>query len=112
VGLKIGSSLGKVEEVVVAEDDVGCGRYLRVRVAIDLFQPLERGRALIQKGQTCWVLFKYEKLPLFCFNCGRILHDPVGCPVRATKKKSHQDGTLAWGAWLRADDLFRGTKVS
>jgi hypothetical protein len=33
----IGSSLGEVEEVVAAEDDVGWGRYLRVRVNVELF---------------------------------------------------------------------------
>jgi len=32
----IGSSLGKVENVAVAEDDVGWGRYLQARVAINL----------------------------------------------------------------------------
>jgi hypothetical protein len=31
VGFKIGSSLGKAEDVVVAEDDVGWGKYLHVR---------------------------------------------------------------------------------
>jgi hypothetical protein len=37
IGHKIGSSLGRVEDVAVAEDDVGWGRCLRVRVAINLY---------------------------------------------------------------------------
>jgi len=41
VGTQIGNSLGKVEDVAVAKDDVGWGRYLRVRVEINLYQPLE-----------------------------------------------------------------------
>jgi hypothetical protein len=50
VARKIGESLGRVEEVAIAEDDVGWGRSLRIRVAIDLFQPLERGRTLLMTG--------------------------------------------------------------
>jgi hypothetical protein len=112
VGYKIGSSMGEVEEVAVAEDDVGWERYLRVRVNVELFQPLERGRALIQKGQTCWMTFKYEKLPIFCFQCGRILHEPEGCPIRFQKQKNHQSGTTKWGVWLKAADLYRGPELS
>jgi hypothetical protein len=41
VGNQIGSSLGKVEDVVVADDDVGWGRYLQVRVSINLYLPPE-----------------------------------------------------------------------
>jgi hypothetical protein len=55
VGSKIGASLGKVVEVDVADDDVGWGRYLRLRVLIDLYNPLDRGRALILVGKSCWV---------------------------------------------------------
>lgn len=43
VGFKIGSSLGKVEDVAIAADDVGWGKYLHVRVIINLYQPLDRG---------------------------------------------------------------------
>jgi hypothetical protein len=53
VGNQIGSTMGKVEDVAVAEDDVGWGRYLRVRVAINLFKPLERGRTLFISGNSC-----------------------------------------------------------
>jgi len=79
VGFQIGSTLGKVEDVAVVEDDVGWGRYVRVKVAINLYQPLERGRTLPVFGNSCWVSFKYEKLPVFCFRCGRIIHGPKGC---------------------------------
>jgi hypothetical protein len=70
VGRKIGEPLGSVEEVAVADDDVGWGKSLRIQVAIDLYQPLERGRALLLTGKSCWVSFRYEKLPTFCYKCG------------------------------------------
>jgi hypothetical protein len=104
VARKIRESLGWVEEVAIAEDDVGWGRSLRIRVAIDLFQPLEQGRTLLMTGNQCWVHFKYEKLPSFCYRCGRILHCLKVCPEKIAAKKKHTEGAPAWGSWLRADD--------
>lgn len=43
VGRKIGETLDCVEQLAVVDDDVGWGRSLRISVAIDLFQPLDRG---------------------------------------------------------------------
>jgi hypothetical protein len=104
VGNQIGRSLRKVTDVTVAEDDVGRGRYLRIRVEINLHQPLERGRSLIISGKSLWVSFKNEKLPVFCFRCGRIIHGPSGCPEINIRKQSHDGGSEGWGIWLRADD--------
>jgi hypothetical protein len=117
VGGQIGSSLGEVEDVVVVEDDVGWGRYLRIRVAINLYHPLERGRTLLISGKSCWVSFKYEKLPIFCLRCGCIIHRAKGC-AESTMRKNHLEGSEGWGLWLRAEDLTKGqgrteeTKVS
>jgi hypothetical protein len=80
-------------------------------MSINLFQPFHRGRALLMTGSSCWVSFKYEKLPGFCFKCGCILHGPNGCSVQPMKKQSHAVGKEAWGTWLRAEDLPRGFGV-
>jgi hypothetical protein len=50
---QFGGTLGVVEEVAVAADDVGWGRYLRITVAIDLYNPLDRGHALLLTGTSC-----------------------------------------------------------
>lgn len=70
VGQKIGDSLGDVLEVDAKGVEVGWRRGLRIKVVIDITNPLERGRALVIEGKSLWISFKYEKLPLFCFNCG------------------------------------------
>lgn len=75
VGVKIGESLGVLEDVDNAGDGAGWGRCLRIQVVIDLSKPLEHGRALHLGGESHWVSFKYEKLPLFCFQCGQIIHE-------------------------------------
>jgi hypothetical protein len=106
VGFKIGESMGKVEEVAIAADDVGWGKYLRVRVAINLYKPLERGRRLKLAGTECWVPFRYEKLPVFCYRCGRIIHTKTGCSVLVSKKHDEKTG---WGPWIRAEELNCGS---
>jgi hypothetical protein len=80
VGTKIGSSMGALHEVDVAGDGVGWGRCLRMRVTMDLTKPLDRGRALNFAGKSHWITFRYEKLPTFCYHCGRLVHGRQGCP--------------------------------
>lgn len=46
ISFHIGSSIGKLEEVDVAEDGVGWGEYFRVRIVLDLLKPFSRGRVL------------------------------------------------------------------
>jgi hypothetical protein len=102
IGMKIGNSLGEPIDVDVAGDGRGWGSYLRLRVDIDLMKPLDRGRALNLAGKSSWVEFKYEKLPLLCFRCGRIVHEPRGCPIIPEARLHKEEGTKAWGSWLRA----------
>jgi hypothetical protein len=100
IGSKIGESLGIMEEVDIEGDKVEWGSVLRIRVVIDLQKPLERGRALTIAGKAHWVSFQYENLPVFCFNCGRIVHGNNGCPVQSSHVEEKQ-----WGVWLRAGKL-------
>jgi hypothetical protein len=44
VGTKIEESLGILEDVDVARDSSGWGKYLRLKVNIALHNPLERGK--------------------------------------------------------------------
>jgi hypothetical protein len=107
VGEKIANSLGTLEEVDVAGSGVGWGRCLRLRVVIDISKPLERGRALVLNGNTLWVNFKYEKLPLFCFACGHLVHGDKGCPERRSSNLRSGDDINQWGVWNQAEDPWR-----
>ena len=103
IGTKIAISLGVLEDVDVAGDGVGWGRFLCIRVTIDLSNPLERGCDLMVGGKPFWVFFKYEKLQMFCFHCGRVIHGKKGCPKVMKKQMRKGDGDKQWGTWLRAD---------
>jgi hypothetical protein len=98
IGVKIGESLGTLEAVDTDGDGVEWGSVLKIRVTIDIQKPLERGRSLTIAGKSHWVSFKYENLPVFCFYCGRIVHEEGGCPKRIKTGQSKE-----WGVWLRAE---------
>ena len=65
VGTKIGNLFGILKDVDVVGDGMGWGSCLRLRVILDLTQPLDNGRAHSLPGKSSWVEFKYKKLPLF-----------------------------------------------
>lgn len=70
-------------------------------------EPLERGRALILNGTSHWVTFKYEKLPMLCFDCGRILHGAKGCPFTPDYRMNKTKKEKEWGIWLRTGSGWR-----
>ncbi|KAL0383616.1 UNVERIFIED_CONTAM: hypothetical protein Scaly_0648900 [Sesamum calycinum] len=50
-----------------------CRRFLRLRVVVDVRKPILTGFWLKRCGlPNVWVDFKYEKLGVFCYKCGRI----------------------------------------
>ncbi|KAL2902768.1 hypothetical protein RDABS01_027850 [Bienertia sinuspersici] len=58
---------GKVGEVLEVEDDIiGWDKSMRVKVLLNTYNLLHRyQRIKNKKGETCWVKFKYERLPFF-----------------------------------------------
>ena len=74
--MAIGASLGEVLEVDVADTRVQWGKCLWVRVSLDVSRKLIRGKRIHgEEGVDWWVLFKYERLPNFCYRCGLLEHD-------------------------------------
>ena len=60
-------AIGKVNTEVDEAEAEG-DNYMRVRVNIDISQPLSRGRVVsLDSGKKLWVNFKYERLPNLCF---------------------------------------------
>lgn len=75
------------------------GKYARVRVTRPIDEPLVRCVPIKQEGmeKEVTIVLQYERLPEFCFTCGRVGHISRDCEktVLAGQKPSF-DG------WLRA----------
>ena len=53
----------------------GGGSFMRIRVTLDVYQPLCRGRVIkLDEGGKVWVNFKYERLLTICYWCGCFDH--------------------------------------
>lgn len=70
---------------------------------------LVRGKKVtIKKGETRWVFFKYEQLPNFCYQCGRLDHGVKECTKKISTENRASDEGLQYKAWLRGELGRRG----
>lgn len=107
---KVGDTLGKFVEVDTKEGN-RLGKFLRVKAEIDLTKPLKRGTVIKYQGKCLRVFFKYERLPNFCYTCGRIGHQIKDCEELDGQDDVDYDEIeekdLPFGLWLRASPLPR-----
>ena len=95
VGKLIEKAMGGHIETEVTEDGVGWGKYLQVKIRIDISKPLLRKKRIAFVGiDPLYVSFKYEWLPLFCHACGIIGHGEKECVTRSNQKEQGLVGTL------------------
>ncbi|CAO2148944.1 unnamed protein product [Urochloa humidicola] len=95
-GEAIGGELGEFMEMDKEEDDTAVGRFLRIKVRLDIRKPLMRGVTLFVgeegKEKPLWCPLVYEYLPDFCYTCGLIGHIDKGCARKLKKGEVQQFG--------------------
>ncbi|KAK2969736.1 hypothetical protein RJ640_015880 [Escallonia rubra] len=73
---KIRSKLGAVQDIdFTTKGNLSWFKFLRIQVKIDITQPLPT--TFNRKNSqviSSWIRIQYERLPDFCFNCGRLGH--------------------------------------
>ncbi|XP_074348254.1 uncharacterized protein LOC141687015 [Apium graveolens] len=75
--------------------------YMRIRVTIDLSNPLKRRMKIRRSGgDWLWITFKYENVPTFCFIYGLIGHSENFCSSHFEMAK--EDIVQPYGAWMTA----------
>ena len=100
----IRQTLAEVEQVDTSPNGECHRKYIKVRIKLDIHQPLSRGRFVdIGNSEPLWISIQYEKMPIFCYWCGLLNHDDKDC-----KTWLDSDGTLnkddqQYGLWLRAN---------
>ena len=56
------------------------------------------------EGEKLWVTFKYERLPMICYICGRLGHDERHCVATETRQVTKYQ----YGDWIRAIGGYKG----
>lgn len=101
---ELGEVIGKVEEVETDATGECIGQFLRLRISADVTKPLKKIIELEQKGEDeedIPMRVMYERLPDFCFYCGRIGHQYREC----AHYKSQSKDELAYGPWIKVTTI-------
>ncbi|RYR01620.1 hypothetical protein Ahy_B06g080503 [Arachis hypogaea] len=88
LGRKIAARVGKIMECNVFSTGPGRKNFLKASVMIKIEDLLKEGLNIGSKrdGLTK-VEFKYERLPTFCYFCGRIRHDVANCEIAEVEEE-------------------------
>lgn len=94
------------------EDD-GTGReFFRVRITMDISKPLPRCKKLRSEGRQLGLVgIKYERLPSFCYWCGRVTHRERECEVWLKGKGMLRRDDQQYGDWLQAEPFWPSRKT-
>ncbi|TXG48604.1 hypothetical protein EZV62_024479 [Acer yangbiense] len=94
-----------VEDIDVGVTGECFGKYMRLKVAIDVSKPLKRFLRveLLEKGTESLLLLCYEKLTEYCFHCGIIGHSHTHreCHNRKDGDIRGLDTDFEYGSWMR-----------
>ncbi|XP_023909156.2 uncharacterized protein LOC112020830 [Quercus suber] len=98
-----------IREVCEPIDEADCdgGGFMRIRVSIDVNQPLCRGRVVTHEdGSQFWVAFKYDRLPNLCYWCGCLAYNNKDCAIWINSEGSLFDDSKQFGPSLRIAPFF------
>nr|POF19193.1 hypothetical protein CFP56_65976 [Quercus suber] len=105
VGRDVGNILGRFLEMDKCACQSDQALSMRIRVELSIDKPLRRGGNMMSlDGEKFWVNFKYERLPTFCFLCGKLGHDDKHC----LDFSNWQSTPKQYGEWLKASVVFKG----
>jgi len=111
-GEVVGNTIGALVQAADPEDDGEGGEFLRIRVMIDIKKPLPRCCKLWSEGEHVgWALLKFERLPNFCYWCGKVTHGENDCDVWLRGKGRLKKEEQQYGDWLHADPVRHTRKT-
>ena len=105
VAADICEAIGRVDRSPDDSESEG-GSYIRVRVTLDVFPPLCRGRVVtFEDGGKIWINFRYERLPNICYWCGCFDHGDRDCDIWIQSKGTLKQEEQQFGSWIQAIQL-------
>lgn len=107
IGKSLGDFLGRFLEYDESNRASVWREFMRIRVELDVNEPLKRFKKLKFNGKLISVSFKYERLQAFCFLCGKLGHTESFCNILYDLDEAQieviRKGAKGWGPFLKAD---------
>ena len=102
VGRKLAGLLKECEEIQIREtQEEESRKFFRLRAMVDVTQPLRRTIKVTTPFQDQHTgILRYERLPHFCFQCGRVGHTTKGCLTGKKDLSEEEKAKLQFGRWL------------
>ncbi|KAK4412450.1 hypothetical protein Salat_2892100 [Sesamum alatum] len=99
----IGNQLGMFRDVELDKGGQGWGSSLCIRVSLDVNKHLKRIMKMHSvMGNESVISFTYERLPNFCYWCGRLGHITKLCDSQYEEGFNDKQEHLPFGPWLQA----------
>lgn len=103
VGRSLGNFIGRFLEYDPSHRGAAWRNFMRIQVELDVTQPLKKGKKIkVGSGEPTMVTFKYERLNIFCFICGKLGHTESFCDILFNSQE--EVVTKGWGTFLKAPD--------
>ena len=126
---ELGEAIGRVEEVATDITGACFGKYIRLRISVDITKPLikalymkqeededkmdrgeeEEGDDTTKEGgeeKEITMPVRYERLPDFCYVCEHVGHQYREC----TNYKNQWREEMAYGPWMKAPTITEQIK--
>ncbi|XP_075489324.1 uncharacterized protein LOC142528125 [Primulina tabacum] len=103
--MKLGRQIGQIVELDRGENGAFLGRFARIRVRINITKQLRKCLRIsaMRDEEDTIILLVYERLPDFCYACGRLGHSCRECDDEDADKVNH-----SFGVWMRASSHAGG----
>lgn len=100
----ISQCIGEMVQIEQTMGPEGLDRsYLHMKMVIDARKPVKTGFWYAQQnGEHAWARIKYERLPEFCYGCGRIGHTEKNCNGELVRAEEDPREPMN-GPWLQVD---------
>lgn len=104
--MALGNSIGVFEAAKSDENGKMKGETLRVKIKVNVNEPLKRGTT-VKIGSVAgkmWIPVTYERLPDFCYYCGRLGHVVQECRSDGAEASAER----SYGVSLRETNGSKG----
>ncbi|KAE8772007.1 putative disease resistance protein RGA3 [Hordeum vulgare] len=97
------AQIGEVLELQIVLPNGFVGEFVRARVRLDVNKKFTLFVSFTKAGQTDFYQVKFEKIPVFCYNCGLLGHSHEECGTG-----EHDTNNLEWGLFILSPRRGRG----